>query len=400
MSPDRKFRKPRLWSHPRILMRRILRCWPFLVWASAIGVVLYLQSEVVQYGIITGVVYTDEQTVAPPDTARLEEVPVAVGDRVKAGDVLARMDTSLLDAEIATEEALALEDEETFARYQESILRMARQFGADVTDAEADLAGDRLGQMQAEAELAELRRELHRREGLLSKRLIREEEVAILRPQIAALDKAVAAYPELIAIRRRAVETAKAERLNMRQWLRLGEGESVSDAIERKRKIRSLTLGGMVDVRKKARDRYILRAAQDGEVSRVYYVPGETVTAGDPVVRIVKTDRSHVVGFLRETQYMTVKVGQVVSVWREAENRKQQSSGVVVSVSPDIQWLPELVSPIAGQQVRGRRIKIRLTDEHALLPGETVQIVPDARTWVGTLGRLLNLARGGREEAE
>lgn len=389
---ERKFKRPRMWSHPRLLIRQLLRRWPLLVWLAAILVILYLQSEVVQYGNLAGVVYSREQDVAPPETARIASIDVEMGQVVQVGDVLVRMDTSLIDARIEAAKALAIEDEETISRYQESILRMARQFETAVTDARTTLMSVTMEQMQSQAELAALRRELQRREGLLEQRLIREEEVAILRPQIAALAKAVEAYPELIAAHEDALDSAKSELVDMRKWLRLEEGETISDAIARKRDIRIAVLANEARVLELQRESYTLTASQAGEVARMNHSEGEVVTAGDPVLRIVSPDARFVIGFLKESQLASVAVGDTVSVWRRG-NERDRVNGVVESLAPEVRGLPGVAVPLPGQVIRGRRMMVRLTEDHNLIPGESVQIVSGAPSWARTIQRVVDRFR-------
>jgi multidrug resistance efflux pump len=392
---DRTYRQPRMWIQPQVLWRRVLQSWPLLVWALAIGIILWLQDETSQYGTIAGVVYTEEQNVAPIETARLLSLEVPIGGSVTAGQVVAVMDSSILDAEYAAAEALAAEDDETLTRYQDSILRLSRQVEADLEKAQADYLSEKIQSMQTSAELAELRTELARREALLAKQLIREEDVTALKPQIAALEKAEESYPELLAIREQRIQTARKDVEETRRWLRLEPGQLISDAIQQKRVVRSAVLASGLEALAQRRSAYLLRAAQEGEIARVFHQPGEVVPGGEPVIRIVRRSSPFVVGFLRETQIAALHEGQRVSVWRHG-NGARRYDAVVESVSPDIEWLPGVVSPIPNQVLRGRRVMIRIPTAHTLVPGETVQIRTGRESILSHLrNALLHLFRRG-----
>ena len=225
---DSTLKQAKLQRHPRLVWRRFVRLWPLVVWVLILCLVVWLYAGSVHYGSITGVIETVAEEVAPIETSRLLSVDVALGQQVQAGDVIARMDTSLLDATLAVEEASALDVAQNITQYQESILRMARQFEQAISDNQAEYLQERRQEAESAAELVELQKELKRRERLLARKLIREEDVNILRPKIAALEVSAKAYPEIVEAYRQRVETARKEYVDMRTWLELEEGGAES----------------------------------------------------------------------------------------------------------------------------------------------------------------------------
>ena len=390
--PENQYRSPRSKMLARVYVRRALRNWPVLVWAAVIVVVVLLYSRTVQFGEMMGVVETIEEPVAPLETARLKAVFVEVGQRVEKGDVLAQMDTSLIEAELAMRQAELIEARETITGYQQNILQMLRQFEAAVKDAEAALQTTLLNQQRDAALLEVLGSELKRREDLLAKRLVNEQDVSALRAQVAALEQTVQGYPALIAVQERRIADAIAQRENMQKWLRATEGEDPSKAIEQKMAARNETLRATVEMIERRRENYTLRANRDGVVSAILEQPGNVINAGTPIMTIVAEHPEHVIGFLPEVHLTELNAGERVLVWRQS-GRSRRVPGVIESISPDVQALPGRVSPIRGQTLRGRRVIVKLEGEHDFIPGETVEIRELRTGWGAVLESWARLFR-------
>jgi multidrug resistance efflux pump len=387
---DSTLKQSKLQRHPRLVWRRFVRLWPLVVWVLILCLVVWLYAGSVHYGSITGVIETVAEEVAPIETSRLLSVDVSLGQQVQAGDVIARMDTSLLDATLAVEEASALDVAQNITQYQESILRMARQFEQAISDNQAEYLQERRQEAESAAELVELQKELKRRERLLARKLIREEDVNILRPKIAALEISAKAYPEIVEAYRQRVETARKEYVDMRAWLELEEGEDISAAIRRKRQASQVILETATRYRMIQREGYVLKASRAGEVSRVFYAPGEVIAAGDPVVRIVARQSEHVIGFLQESQLAHIQQGQKVQLWGRGFGSRLSVHAVVQSISPEVQGLPGRLNPLGGATVRGRRMMLRFTEPHQFIPGQTVEILIERPTWLQWVDRQLH----------
>jgi multidrug resistance efflux pump len=387
---DSTLKQSKLQRHPRLVWRRFVRLWPLVVWVLILCLVVWLYAGSVHYGSITGVIETVAEEVAPIETSRLLSVDVSLGQQVQAGDVIAHMDTSLLDATLAVEEASALDVAQNITQYQESILRMARQFEQAISDNQAEYLQERRQEAESAAELVELQKELKRRERLLARKLIREEDVNILRPKIAALEISAKAYPEIVEAYRQRVETARKEYVDMRAWLELEEGEDISAAIRRKRQASQVILETATRYRMIQREGYVLKASRAGEVSRVFYAPGEVIAAGDPVVRIVARQSEHVIGFLQESQLAHIQQGQQVQLWGRGFGSRLSVHAVVQSISPEVQGLPGRLNPLGGATVRGRRMMLRFIEPHQFIPGQTVEILIERPTWLQWVDRQLH----------
>ena len=372
MTDETSFRMPRLRRHPRIWLRSLLRGWTFVVWLAAAVLAAYLASTNTRFGEIVGVIETVAGPVAPLETARLSAVQVTVGQRVKTGDIVATMDTALVDAELRVAEVEMAEARDTISGYQRDILQMVQKGEASVLDAETGLETLKINQARDAGELAELKKEQQRREGLLAKRLISEELASQLRPAIAALAETLAANPALIKVEERRLELAKKERDDMKVWLRVDAGQEVSAAIQDKEKARGAIADAQRDLLDLRRKNFTLRATRDGTVSTIMHNPGDIVAAGDPVLQVIPLSDA-VAGFLPEIQLGELTVGQRMLIKRMS-GRGTSVGAVVESIGPEVQTLPGRISPIRGQPLRGRRIILKLDGLHDFIPGETVKI--------------------------
>jgi multidrug resistance efflux pump len=383
------FKRPRLVNRPWFLFRRIARNWPFLLWLGILVFIAAFYSRNQQFGEIGGTVEVVEQSVAPIETARLAEIAVEPGQRVRAGDVIARMDTALVEAELAIQQSTLRDARENVTTFQQRMLTASGDAQMAVRNVEASLRATQLEQQREAAELEQLQKELKRREGLLAQRFIDELQVNELRPQIASLEKALAAYPELVETYRQTHEMAVRQRDLLQSWLRAANGSPLENAVSNKTESSAAIVEASRDLVLRRKESYALRAARDGVVARVYVLPGNVVAAGVPVASIVGERPTRVVGFLPEARLADLSAGDRVHVWR-LNGRADPVEAVVSSVSLAVEALPVRINPLqvqvqGGQPLRGRRILFDLIGPHSLSPGESVEIRELRRGWLAFL---------------
>ena len=375
------YKRPTLHRSLRVIVLDVLSHWTVPVWLMAIALGVYLYARGSFLSGMSGVVDAMAEPVAPIETARLQSVEVQVGDKVKAGQVIARMDTSLLDAQLVIDESDLTQTEIDISRYQQSVLLIERQFQQSLRDAEAALATLAFERDRDTAEREALSRELKRREELLAKRLIPETDVSDLRPQLAALDQAVTAYPGLIATLEGRVAETRRELDAVGQWLQSGGTSNTAAAIIQRFEDRAKLLAASHQMAQQRRDAYTLKAARDGVVAEVLYLPGVVVPAGMPVARIILESTDRVSGFLPEHHLHGVQIGDRVLVCSRGERPKVLFKAEVESIAPEVATLPNRFSPINAQPLRGRRVILRMLEPNDLLPGETVEVRSEQTLW-------------------
>lgn len=365
--------------HPRVWWSRLKVRWPFVVWLFAAGAAIFLYVESTDTVYFEGEVEARREHAAPVENARLIEVLVKPGDRVVAGQVLARFDSLITDAEMALEQ-----------------IQAERQFSLAIFEAEAQLREMRLQQAGDEKRLEVFSAEVGRMEELVNAGLGELANLGYFRAEAAALAKTVELYPSVIKEFEQDVELAR-QRLEQVRGM-LPDGATTSPKAEDARQ--SLLTA--------FREMNTLRSGTDGVVSRVMHRPGDVVVSGDPVVSVLLDSPPTVTALMPESFLRDIQVGSEVLVTRRGETRRDvMVKGVVATMSPDIvtvamevtaaqSGFPLPIDPNRPQPrfARGRQLSITLANASNLIPGETVLIYGDTPDWYDIAARVSQIFKG------
>ena len=341
----------------------ISQWWPLLVFVAFILIAVALYSNGGKYRVITGTAERVVETISPLETARIVKVHVKVGDRVEAGDIIAQLDTAIIDAESAV-----LKERIIQSRLESQLeqLTLERQFASAHQEAQQAL---RDAQMQFKIDTVEhdaLVEEIARLEPLLQQQLIDAGVLVAKKARERVLREILTLSPDNIAALQAQVQRSELQKQSALARLKEMEALVDSNAEDQQEAV------NLVNIRK---DGYTLRALQSGVISEVEGRAGDVVEAGASIATILIDGPSRIVGFLTENNLSSVAIGTPANIYPTASVR---DVGVVqahvVQVSPAVYSLPERVSPIRGQVVRGRRVILALEDEVQLVPGETVSI--------------------------
>jgi len=274
---------------------------------------------------------------------------------------------------------------------------------------EEEIRQARAGAESAEAEWENARLELTRRETLLAQGAISQQQVDFQRAEEKAargrlegararLEEALAgarteeereteaalaqAEANLLAARR-ALETAEelyADKLELKQRLDLAEAEeqaaqkATAAAAGRLESAR----GALAAAEKRLRDT-VVTAPLDATVLLKIREPGETVSPGQPIVRLADLDHMWLRVYLPETEIDRVKLGQKAEVTIDGAPGRT-FAGEVTEIAQEAEFTPKNV------QTREQRVKLVFgvkiglaNPEGALKPG----MPADARISVG-----------------
>lgn len=369
--PERIGHQPHWWQ-------RLPNRWPFLIWLGACGLALALYFHGGRMSGISGVVMSNRQTLAPIEAGTLKAVYARVGDHVKKGRLLAEMDTSLLDAEMTVER-----------------LQAQRQFAQVVMQAEEALHDARIRQAEAAGEMAVLEEEVARLEPLVARHLVDAQTLARAKSRLEALRRSAELYPALIETLEKELAESKARQLALEDFLHDERGES--DHTEAA--LSENDMGGRLGLLRLRRERYRMYADFDGEVSRVFHSPGETVLAGDPILIVVGRNVTGAEGFIPESTIADVRPGMTVFVTTTAR-LTESVQGRVVAITPDVMTLPGLANPIPQRTLRGRRVVVEFEEPAPFVPGESVIIQfekPFITRWLTRLSRAAFSRRGASQ---
>ena len=131
--------KPAPKRHQGSGLGRIGRKWPFFVWLLFIPALIALYEYGGGYYELNGTVEFDFEAVSGREVGRIEDVKVAIGQKVTRGDLLVILDTSLIDKEIASiKEELELDRLDRDRRFSTAVQRLR----VDVSELLMDQASD------------------------------------------------------------------------------------------------------------------------------------------------------------------------------------------------------------------------------------------------------------------
>ena len=278
--------------------------------------------------------------LAPKVAGRVVEIKVREGDRVKAGDLIVRLD--LGETALAPErDAKGLESAE--ARFNDM---KGGSRSAEIKGAEQEVADRR-----AAVELA--KPELERQEILLSKKVGTPRDVDVARTNLERAQANLKMSEEKLQLVRegfRQYQTEQARADVSRARAVLKQSESVARESE-------------------------IRAPADGVVLHRMAEPGLLLGPGQPAVTLAFTDRLYVRTFVPETQLGRVRPGSAAEVSVDAYPGKV-FPGRVTEISPDAEFTPKPVETARERVnlVYAAKVDLDAGWNAALVPGQPADV--------------------------
>jgi HlyD family secretion protein len=297
--------------------------------AIALGVAGYVLSRHASH-LLRGIAFGNgrleatEVDIATKFAGRLGEVRVREGDKVAAGDVVARMDATVLEARV---------------RRAEAELRRAR----DARALAAAVHEDR------EMRRALAARDLERSLSLFENRTVAEQQVDRDRTTLATAQSACEAAKAQVADAEAAIEVARAELEALRAEL----------------------------------DESVLRAPRGGRVLYRLAEPGEVLPAGGRILTVVDLSDIYMTVFLSETDAGQARIGGDAEIVLDA--LPDRVVGATVSfVAPEAQFTPKEVETPEQRERLVFRVKLQVIapDDSLYKPGMPgvayIRLAPDA----------------------
>ncbi len=382
MSEFHPNRQKNVRTKPALTMRRILECWPLLVWLGMLFLAWTMYASGASFKRMNGAVDVYQENVTPINDGRVQDIKVHRGQRVKAGDVVAIMDAS---------------------HYISDLEGLKRNVAADRLKETRDLTGDVI---KLESELRKIQRD--NAEDSVS---IREEEKVMenfesyiqkLKISPMQLNKETGGNYnktklslEQAKSRKKINEEQEAsilrETARLREAIAKLESESKSVAGEDLMKGPVTEIIGKGILQENEQQRFLelrtkidlceLQATHGGTIDRIGKEPGEYAKAGESVLKIVG-DPKQLVCFLPQDQADNYQPGTTLFV-ASTSNRRDYYQAKVLELSPRINNLQDSTSPLPNQRVHGRDVVLEYPeacrpkapgDAYLLLPGQTLII--------------------------
>jgi len=270
-------------------------------------------------------------SVATKQPGRIDEILVGEGDFVKAGQVVARMQVSTLQAQ--RDEALA-----RLAQAREAVAGTQAQVALRESDLQAAAAV--VGQRESELDAA--RRRLARSETLAREGASSGQELDDDRARVSSLEAALAAARAQVGAARAAVTAARTQVAGTVSSVRAAEATIARIDVE------------FADTE--------LKAPRDGRIQFRVAQPGEVLGAGGKVLSLLDLTDVYMTFFLPETVAGRVALGAEVRIVLDAAPAAVIPAKVSF-VASAAQFTPRTVETASERQKLMFRVRARIAPE-------------------------------------
>jgi len=326
-----------------------------LVAVAAAGVVVHaLRRDGPGNGFASGNgrIEATEVDVATKLPGRVEEVLVAEGEFVKAGQPLARMQVQSLQAQ----------RDEALAHWQQALQAVAGA-EAQVALRESDRAAVDALVVQRETELDAARRRLTRSEVMAEAGSLAPQQLDDDSARVRSAEAALTASRAQVDAARAAITAARAQVTGARSAVRAAAATVARIDVD------------LADCE--------LRAPRDGRVQYRVAEPGEVIAGGGKVLNMVDLTDVHMTFFLPETVAGRVAIGSEVRVVLDAAP-KFVIPATVSFVSSTAQFTPKTVETASERQKLMFRVKAQIGRDLLLKHLQQVKTGLPGVAWVRT----------------
>ncbi len=349
---------------------------PIAVWSvlALLALVLFLGEH--RHAGIVAIAEGVEIPIAPSRDARVQTIHVEPGQTVQPGDLLATMDSTLLEAEleVARAEFIAAQAEVLAGANQ----TQARQLSWDRDVAEsADSSSLALTQARAElnikrAEHRTVSQQLKEMQGLLAKQLVTKKDLLELEVKYAALEQEIAAAEKGVALLEGQSSAARKRVGSLPQ-----NYAALSDDVTATHK---QLIQERIEQLEAERAAMVLRAPAAGQVIAVHLQAGSFATAGIPVVTMVETSTSRVLACIPEHYHVELKAGDGAILHPRDDGNEVKAK--VVSAGTRVGQLPMRCQSHPNMPRFGREVWLAAA-EKTLAPGAAFSVEFDGSSGGG-----------------
>lgn len=292
---------------------------------------------------VSGQVEATEVQVAPEVGGRILDIAVVEGDRIKQGDVIARLDTR--DVELALRRAQA----ERAAADAQLRLLQAGSRPEDVRQAEAQMAAAGGDVAAAQADLAAAEADLQRFERLLQSNSgsQKQRDDAATRREMAT----------------ERLRSARARENGAREGVAKLRAGARREEIESARARVSATDAQIATLEKARTDATVLSPIE-GLVTERLLDPGEMAVPRAPIVVLTDLDRAWAEVFVDEPQIPQLKLGQPATVFTDAGG---SVPGKISFISSKAEFTPRNVQTAKDRSKLVYRVKIAVDNRQGVL---------------------------------
>ena len=340
------------------------RLLPLFFWCGCVAGATYLAVDLSQGGDVVGFAHSAEHVVAPMYAGRVSTISVELGQFVKAGGEVARLDTRPIEAEIRIEEARRQRIEDmiraTYSQARVQVSARTREFDQSTETTRLALEKTRANQQVKTAELNALTKQLSELRTLLKKQMVVKRDISALEVRHAALRNEVASAVAAERLLKSQLSAARARRQAL-------PADSVQLSVAPFRAELKVVEGRLQQLHAQ-RAAAVLVAPTDGRVRAVHIREGGVARVGDAVVSLVSVVADRVVACVPEHKALTLRVDSKATVFPRAQ-AGQPLTGKVVAIGPVISEVPLRCRMNARTPMWGRDVVIRLDEPREIVSG-------------------------------
>lgn len=307
-----------------------------------------------------GFAQTTTQAVAPLENGRVSKILVAVGERVLAGQIVATLDTSTVDAEIAVAEARRAQLDADM-RVERALIDQGLDRAVEGLVRERALGREEQARMDAEAKA--IAGEVARVKQLVEQRQAVADDLARLELKQAGTDAVTAEKPRTLRVLSDQIAAAEVRRKI---------ANDPSSALAAKLSAGLLVADRSIELLRRRREGHVLRAEQPGSVAAIDKRAGDVVEAGKPVVRLVMAD-DRVVACVPEHSALALREGDGAALHVRGRGGAPLAARVV-ALGPLVTELPARCWVAPRVPLWGREVTVALDPPVELIAGQAFDV--------------------------
>lgn len=340
---------------------------PAITFVLTLGAALWLHLGSGPRGRVFGFAEALPEVLSPVETARVASVEVSVGEEVEAGQIIATLDSSVIDAEIAVAKA---EKAKVEADLQMELAVLEQELDTNRETVERHLAIHREEQRRAVAEAKVLDSEISRVKALVENRQAVLDDLTKLDLQQATVTAIASEKPRTLSMLTEQLKATERRRNGLRD-----RTSGLAAKLDADVRVATENIA-MLEQRRAS---YVLRAANAGRVISIDRQPGDVVPAGMPLVQLLSARTgARALACVPERFALGVNDGDTAELYIRGQ-LGDAIPGTVVAVGPLVAQLPPRCWPTPELPAWGRVVTIALDAPMALVPGQAFDITFDAR---------------------
>ncbi|CAN98009.1 hypothetical protein predicted by Glimmer/Critica [Sorangium cellulosum So ce56] len=340
---------------------------PAITFVLTLGAALWLHVGSGPRGRVFGYAEALPEVLSPVETARVASIEVTVGEEVEAGQIIATLDTSVIDAEIAVAKA---EKTQVEADLNMELALLEQELDTNRETVERHLAVHREEQRRAAAEAKVLDSEISRMKQLVENRQAVLEDLTKLDLAHATVTAIASEKPRTLSVLTEQLKATERRRNGLRD-----RTSGLAAKLDADVRVATENIA-MLEQRRAS---YVLRAANAGRVISIDRQPGDVVPAGMPLVQLLSARTgARAIACVPERFALGVSDGDAAELYVRGQ-LGDAIPGTVIAVGPLVSQLPPRCWLTPELPAWGRVVTISLDAPMALVPGQAFDITFDAR---------------------